>query len=106
MGTRELEPSVNAMICALCADYFRRDRIIKERSATRRVDTEFRYYNFRIYDGAAEIVGDELAEVYIKEIAERRGYANSLVEDVSEPTYKRYKKEVKEAIAKKLYLIE
>ena len=79
MDKGELTRTVNSVVIALCADYFRRAHIMSKGTASRRVDTEYRYYNFKMFDGAAEVVGEELAEVYIREIGERRGYANSAV---------------------------
>lgn len=102
----ELEPTVSAVVVALCADYARRARIIEARCASRRVDAEYRYYNFNMYDGAAEVVGEELAELYIREIGERRGYARTEHEEVSEATYKNNKLVVKQAIARRLHLTE
>ena len=99
--------SLDLVVIALCLDYWRRDKIIRERSAERRTDTEFRYLNFYIYDAAAEIVGEGLAEIFIKEIGEKIGYANSAAFDhMSEATYKIRKKRVKDRIAEKLHLTD
>ena len=106
MGVLELPVTANALIVALCLDYPRRKSEILTCKLSRRTDIEFRYINSRMYDAAAEIVGEELAEIYIKEIGEKIGYAYSSVEDVSEVTYKVYKRRVKEAIARRLYLAE
>ena len=106
MGVLELSVTLNALIVALCLDYPRRKNAIKEGRLSRRTDVEFRYINSKMYDAAAEIVGEELAEVYIKEIGEKIGYAYSEVEDLSEVTYKINKRKVKEEIAKRLYLTE
>ena len=106
MGTLELSVSANALIVALCLDYPRRKREIIGGRLSRRTDVEFRYINSKMYDAAAEIVGEELAELYIKEIGEKIGYAYSSVEDVSEVTYKMNKRKVKEGIARRLYLAE
>ena len=106
MGTLELSVTANALIVALCLDYPRRKREIQSGRLSRRTDIEFRYINSKMYDAAAEIVGEELAELYIKEIGEKIGYAHSAVEDVCEVTYKINKRMVKEGIAKRLYLAE
>jgi hypothetical protein len=106
MGTLELSVTANALVVALCLDYPRRKCEIMKGRLSRRTDIEFRYINSKMYDAAAEIVGEELAELYIKEIGEKIGYAYSSVEDVSEVTYKINKRKVKEGIARRLYLAE
>lgn len=106
MGVLELTVTADALIVALCLDYPRRKGEILSGRLSRRTDIEFRYINSKMYDAAAEIVGDELAETYIKEIGERIGYAYSSVDSVSEVTYKTKKRKVKEAIARRLYLAE
>ena len=80
MAIWKLENGLDLLITALCLDYHRREKAIEEKTVTKRTDTEFRYYNFKIYDAAAEIAGPELAEVYIDEIGKRTGYANSKLE--------------------------
>lgn len=106
MGICELELTVGALVCALCADYKRRKDVLSRANLTRRTQAELCYINSKMYDAAAEIVGEELAELYICEIGERIGYAYSGVTNISEVTYKINKRKVKEAIAKKLYLAE
>ena len=106
MGILELSVTANALVVALCLDYPRRKNEIMKGRLSRRTDIEFRYINSKMYDAAAEIVGEELAELYIKEIGEKIGYAYSSVEDVSEVTYKINKRKVKEGIARRLYLAE
>ncbi len=98
------EESLDLLIIALCADYQRRKEVIENRQAQRRVDTEFRYLNFKIYDAAAEIVGEGLAELFIYEIGNKVGYAKSEVGSMSESTYKIYKKRVKDNLSVRLYL--
>ena len=71
----------------------------------RRTLMEYEYLNRRISDAAKEVAGDAYI-IYIKEIGENVGYAQSAAEDVSEYTYKKVKKEVKINIAKKLHLID
>ena len=105
-GGMTAEESLDFLIVALCADYERRKGVIENRSAERRVDTEFRYLNFRIFDAAAEIAGEEDAEGFIQDIGERIGYAKSELWHLSEGTYKDYKRCIKDNIAKKLHLID
>ena len=103
-GGMSAQESLDLLIVALCADYQRRKEVIENRSARRRVDTEFRYLNFKIYDATAEIVGEELAELFIYEIGNKVGYANTEVDSMSESTYKIYKKKIKDNLSVKLYL--
>ena len=103
-GGMTAEESLDFLIIALCADYERRKEVIENRSAERRVDTEFRYLNFKIYDATAEIVGDALAEAFIYEIGNKVGYAKSAVTSMSETTYKIYKKRIKDNLSVRLYL--
>ena len=105
MHPPKLELTLDSLVCALCLDYSRRQKIIEERSAEKRTDTELRYYNFLIYDAAAEVVGDRDAEIYINEIGRNIGYAKSTASYTAESVYKGYKQYVKENIAKKLHLI-
>jgi len=100
-----LPPTLDTLVAALCADYQRREKAIREGSVIHRVDTEYRYYNFKIYDAVAAIVGEGRCERIIKEIGGRIGYAHSALEEVSEVTYKKMKKEVKDAVARALHLI-
>ena len=104
MAKRDVESSLDALVHALCLDYSRRERAISERSVSHRTDTEFRYYNFKIFDAAAEVVGEADALIYIKEIGERIGYAKSEMYLISETTYKKRKRFVMNNIAKKLHL--
>ncbi len=92
------------LITALCLDYGRRQSLMERGEMSRRTDTEYRYYNFKMYDAAAEIVGERYAEQYIFEIGGAIGYAKSRIEGVSEAAYKQHKLLIKDNIAKKLHL--
>ena len=97
--------SVDALASALCADYFRRERAIREGDAPLRVRMEYEYLNRRIYSAARELCDrEEDALGYIEEIGERRGYAKSRF-TVSEKTYKVKKRAVKLNILRRLYLL-
>ena len=100
----EKENTLDALVRALCLDYSRRARAISDKTVSHRTDTEFRYYNFKIFDAAAEVVGELDAELYIKEIGDRCGYAKSEFFIISEGTYKARKRAVMNNIAKKLHL--
>jgi hypothetical protein len=105
MDNGRLVHSLDALVVALCLDYPRERQAIEERSATKRVDTEYRYYCFKIYDAVAEVVGERLVDVFIREIGNRIGYAKSELYYYSEKHYKETKLRVKINIAKKLHLI-
>lgn len=94
------------VVVALCKDYFRRDEALSNKSVTKRTDTEFRYYNFKIFDAVSEISGEKYAPVYIKEIGYRIGYAKSKLDFFSESTYKKYKSLIVENIARRLHLVD
>ncbi len=104
MQNRVIVDTLDFLVRALCADYKRRESIILKREAERRVDNELRYLNFKLFDAAAEIVGEGRADLFIAEIGASIGYAKSRVEYLSEAMYKQYKTEVKRNIAKRLYL--
>ena len=100
-----LPESVDKLICALCADFERREGVILSRSGALRVQVECRYLNHKIMEAAVEVVGEYLAPLYIKEIGDKTGYAKSAVECVSESTYKIAKREIKSTIARRLHLV-
>ncbi len=96
--------TVDAVVNALCLDYFRRRDAITGHTASHRTETEFKYLNYKIFDASAEIVGEMFAEIYIREVGGGVGYAKSDDIAVSESTYKRYKRLIRDNIAKKLHL--
>ena len=102
-----MEKSVDMLVVALCADYWRREEAVRARSVSHRTEMEYRYYNFNIFDAAAEVVGEHFAEGYIGDIGERRGYAVSeLADHCCEKSYKMRKFAVKKNIAERLHLID
>lgn len=103
MSKRRLEGE-EGVIVALCRDYMRRKAEIADGSLPRRVLMEYSYINKRIFEGAGEIVGGPLSEVFIEDIGKRVGYASSSVGTMSESTYKRYKAAAVKNIARKLHL--
>lgn len=105
MRTRSVD-TLDALVVALCLDYERRAKAIDLSSASRRTDIEYKYLNFKIYNAVAEISGDALAHTYINEIGNKIGYAKSEIDELSEVTYKNYKRLMKENIAKKLHLCD
>lgn len=99
-----IEPSLDRLISALCEDYSRRERMIREGGLSLRMLSELRYLNIKILEGAEEGAFPD-GEIIIGEIGARVGYANSELYYLSESTYKRRKAEAKRCIAKKLYLL-
>lgn len=106
MAIWKIENGLDLVITALCLDYKRRQRAIESGTVSKRTDTEFRYYNFKIFDATSEIVGEKFAEIYIEEIGKRTGFAKTAIDCASEITYKNLKKMIKENIARKLHLCD
>lgn len=100
-----MPPELEAIICALCADYTRRADIISRKAAPYNVIMEYRFLNYRIMNAAIEIAGSRDALFFIKDIGCDIGYAQSDLWVLSESVYKERKKEVRDNIAKRLSLI-
>ena len=98
--------TLDVLVCALCLDYERREEGIVKKLFSHRTEMEFRYYNFKIYEAAAEAVGDGLARCMIKEIGNRIGYAKTECVTLHERDYKQRKRLVKLNIARKLHLTD
>lgn len=107
MGEAQLlNKGIDAIVVALCADYLRRREALSKRSVSHSVEMEYKYLNYKIFTAAAEIVGEEDAETYVKEIGERIGYANTVASECCERIYKVRKLAVKRNIAKRLWLCD
>ncbi len=106
MYDAKIAEGVDAIVVALCSDYERRRRAIEEHTVNNRTDAEYKYYNFKIFDAVAEVIGERYVNVFINEIGKKIGYAKSEINFMSEVTYKKYKYLIKENIAKKLHLID
>lgn len=100
-----LDAGVDAVVVALCADFDRRVCVLRDGKVSHRVEMEYKYLNYKMLGAAAEIVGEESAILYIREIGTRIGYANCHSLE-SERTYKNKKREVKYNIAKRLNLCD
>ena len=98
--------SLDKLVVALCADYARRKRAVRDKLVGRRVRMEYSYINARMLEGAGEIAGGLLAEAFIDEIGNAVGYAHSKIDCLGENAYKTYKKDIKENIARRLHLID
>ena len=99
-----LAPTLDAVIVALCADYERRERELREGNISYRVEMEYKYLNYKMLDAACEIVGCDYARTLISEIGTRLGYAKCADYEYSERIYKERKLETKSNIARKLML--
>ena len=99
-----LVKSLSSVIVALCADYGRRESAILSGEISPRTKMEYKYINHNIYEGAAEIVGERFARLYIDEIGYKVGYAYTAHPAVSETEYKLEKRAVRENIARRLHL--
>ena len=104
MSDKNVKDTLDFLVRALCADYARREKIISEGLADRRVDNELRYYNFKIRDAAAAVVGERMCDDFIRDIGGSVGFAHTAIDVLSESTYKKYKLMTKKNIAKALYL--
>ena len=98
--------SLDKLIVALCADYGRRKRAVRDKLVGKRVRMEYSYINARILEGAGEISGAALAEAFIDEIGSGIGYAHSRIDCLGENAYKLYKKDIKENIARRMHLAD
>ena len=101
-----MQKELDTLVSALCADYARRSELILKGGLSRRVETELRYLNAKIIDASLEICSASELEGFITEIGGSIGYAKSSLYHISESTYKRKKREIKENIARRLYLVE
>lgn len=97
--------TIDLIVKSLTADYNRRALAILRNELPPRIIMEYRYYNTKIFNAVAEIVGEEVAEDYISDIAESRGYSKNTDIYISEKGYYRKKRTCKENIARSLNLI-
>lgn len=103
MHIKEMIPKgVEKMVIAICADYQRRAKVIKEGGASYRVLMEYKFLNYRVLDATAEIVGLPNAQSFIHDIGAQIGYGRTSLYHMSEVTYKSRKEEVKINIARRL----
>ena len=98
--------AVRTVVCAMCADYFRRKLAIEKHTVSLRTKNEYKYYNFKIYDAVVEIIGARYAEDIIREIGENVGYAKTDIPIYAETAYKYKKRAIINNIARKLRLID
>ena len=105
MSSSVIAKSLDQLVIALCADYERRRQLIEAGEASYSVIMECRYLNYRLFDAAAQVVGEHIAERFILDIGYGIGYAKTELYHMSERTYKVNKLEIKESIAKRFLLL-
>ena len=98
-----LAPSLSSLVKAFCLDY---PRICGGASPGAEGGVDLSFYRISLFEGAAELVGEELAEDMIREIGNGVGYAKSQLYDFSEVTYKQYKMLARHNIARRLGLLK
>ena len=101
-----MQATLDGLVTALCADFARREELLRHGNISRRVECELRYLNAKIIDATLEICDDSELDVFITEIGSSVGYAKSGIADISEATYKKRKREIKDNIARRLFLTE
>ena len=99
-----MQAALDGLVTALCADFARREELLRHGDLSRRVECELRYLNAKIIDATLEICDDSELDGFITEIGSSVGYARSTLSHMSEVTYKNRKREIKNNIAQKLYL--
>ena len=100
-----MQAQLDGLVKALCADFYRREDLLRQGGLSRRVECELRYLNAKIIDATLEICGDSELDIFITEIGSSVGYASSSISGISERTYKKRKQAIKSNIARKLYLV-
>ena len=100
------ENMVFDIVRALAVHFERRERAIQEKSVTPRVRMEYVYINSKMLDAAAEVVGENYAKQFIKDIGHEVGYAKTKIDAFSETAYKKSKQAVKRKIAERLHLLD
>ena len=98
--------SLDNLIIALCRDFERRALAIESGSCNSRTAVEYKYYNYKILEGAIEIAGPNNARTFVYEIGHKVGFAKSKIDCMSEVMYKSWKMDVKMRIAQKLHLLD
>ena len=99
------ERTLDAHLVALCADYDRRERVVRERSSTYRVIMTYKFLNYKILEAAISVAGNRDAPIFIKDIGNHIGYSDTEVA-LSESVYKLRKLDVKLAILRSLGLFD
>lgn len=103
---RPFPPSLDTLVCALCADYTRREECLRSGTGSVRTRMEYEYLDRRLMGAVRPLVADEAeALLFIEEIGGRIGYAHSR-SDLCESTYKERKHAIRLAIAQEMHLYD
>ena len=102
----EKNKSLDMVITALAADYKRRAEEIAKKELPPRIIMEYKYYNTKIFNAVAAVVGEADAERYISDIGSHSGYPKNGDIYVAEAIYYRRKRECRGGIARALNFIE
>lgn len=97
--------TIDMIVKSLAADYERRADAIAKNELDPKVLMEYRYYNTKMFNAAAEIVGEKEAERYIYDIGNGKGYPKDEAIYISEPLYYKRKLACKRSIARALNLM-
>jgi hypothetical protein len=105
LAASRLSPSLDGLVRAFCMDFPRAVMLSAAQGSHFGEGAGIAFYRDAVYEGAAELCGDRMAEQMIREIAQGTGYAKSELYELSEVTYKHYKMLTKGNIARRLGLI-
>lgn len=98
--------SVVLIVIAICADYDRRKNAIENEDVSGRVLSEFERFN-NVIDRALEDVEPGLRRIMLNDVANRKGYGNTLSSPfLAKNTYYNRKRKLVHDIAAGLGLIE
>ena len=75
------------VITSLAADYRRRAEEIAKNELPVRIIMEYKYYNTKMFNAVAEIVGEADAERYIADIGSGKGYSQNTDIYISETIF-------------------
>ena len=101
----DIPASVGAVVSAICADYERRERIIKHAAITGAVLDKCVELN-AIVDKALDTVDPGARKEMLRDIADRRSYYRSCLKVfISRNAYYRKRREVVHCIAEKMALL-
>ena len=100
------EAMVFNIIVALAAHFEMREAAIRKKNVAPRVRMEYVYINSKMLDAALEVVGENYAKEFIKDIGREVGYANTKIDAFSETNYKKCKQAIKRKIAERLHLLD
>ena len=96
---------VYQVVCALCLDYDRRDKALKQHTENEKVLLTYRYLNETIDRAIAEVCEEVIRADMRKDIGNCVGAVQTRISYLSEGTYKDRKRKSIEAIARNLHLI-